>query len=79
MDPILYHPVTNPDGHTLEAVLDQLILEVRQKQERARAASIHGGERESALVVTNLEQALLWQYRRGQITGVVTIDVAPLP
>lgn len=74
-DLLLFDPEHNPSGPTLEAVLDQLIAEVRAKQDRARATGNTAGARESALVVTNLEQALLWQYRRGQITGVVTIDV----
>lgn len=72
---LLFDPEDNPSGPTLEAVLDQLIDEVRAKQARARAIGNTAGARESALVVTNLEQALLWQYRRGQITGVVEVNV----
>lgn len=72
---LLYHPDENPNGMLLEDLLEQVISEVRAKQDRARSAGIAAGARESALVVTNLEQALLWQWRRGQITGVVNIDV----
>ena len=78
-DRLLYDPVANPSGPTLEAVLEQRLAEVRVKQDRARARDDSRGARESALVVTHLEQALLWQYRRGQITGVVEIHVKPLP
>lgn len=78
-DLLLYDPERNPAGPTLEAVLDQLIVEVRVKQDRARAAGNTAGARESALVVTKLEEALLWQWRRGQVTGVVEVHVAGLP
>ena len=72
---LLYDPERNPDGPTLEAVLEQLIHEVRQKQRRAAEANVTTGARESALVVTKLEEALLWQYRRGQLTGAVEVLV----
>lgn len=75
MERLLFHPDEHPTGRTLEDVLEQLIAEVREKQDRARAAGFTVGARESALVVTNLEQALLWQLRRGQLTGVVDIHV----
>lgn len=81
MERLLYDPVENPAGPTIEEVLEQLIVEIREKQERARHACVSAGARESALVVTNLEQALLWQWRRGQITGVVhvVVDAPPRP
>jgi hypothetical protein len=75
VDRLLFHPDEHPTGRTLEDVLEQLIAEVREKQDRAKAAGFTTGARESALVVTNLEQALLWQLRRGQLTGAVDITV----
>jgi hypothetical protein len=78
VDRLLFHPDEHPTGRTLEDVLEQLIVEVREKQDRARDAGFTTGARESALVVTNLEQALLWQLRRGQLTGAVDITVHPV-
>lgn len=75
---LLYDPELNPGGRTLEDVLEQLITEVRRKQDRARQLSNVTGARESSLVVTKLEEALLWQYRRGQLTGAVDVIVKPV-
>lgn len=82
--PLLYDPQSNPDGMLLETALEVLIDEVRAKQDKARlkAADTGGrylGARESATVVTKLEEALLWQLRRGQLTGAVQITATPAP
>lgn len=55
--PILYSD-ENPDGVFLEDVIEQLLDELGKKQQSEPS-------RETALVMTNLEQALLWQMRRG--------------
>lgn len=78
-DLLLYDPEVNPTGPALEDVLERLIAEVRRKQDHARERGVMTGARESALVVTKLEEALLWQIRRGQATGVVEVLVKPLP
>jgi len=83
--PLLYDPQSNPDGMLLETALEVLIDEVRAKQDKAKAKAAQRGDRgyigarESATVVTKLEEALLWQIRRGQLTGAVQITATPAP
>lgn len=64
--PILFSE-SNPDGVFLEDLIEQLLDEVGEKQKLAPS-------RETALVITNLEQALLWQVRRGQKLGGFRVE-----
>ena len=59
--PVLYSE-GNLDGVFLEDLLEQLLDELAAKQADEPS-------RETALVITNLEQALLWQLRRGMRRG----------
>lgn len=67
MDPLIYSP-ENPGGLLIEELLEQVIKEIQAKQAKEPC-------RETALVLTNLEQALMWQLRRGQNRGTVTVDI----
>lgn len=50
----------NPDGVCLEEMLEQLLDELRAKNAEVPS-------RETSLVITHIEQALLWQLRRGMV------------
>jgi hypothetical protein len=68
MRPPLLFSVENSDGVLLEDLLEQLLTEMAMKQEREPC-------RETALVITNLEQALLWQLRRGVKRGTAKFEL----
>ena len=56
----------NPDGMTLEELLERVLGELDLKQQAEPC-------RETAVVMTNLEQALMWQVRRGMKRGQVEV------
>lgn len=58
----LLHSDANPDGVCLEELLEQLLDELRVKNAAVPS-------RETSMVMTKLEEALLWQVRRGQVRG----------
>lgn len=68
MRPPLLLGQENPDGVLLEDLLEQLLSEMEAKQAALPS-------RETACVITNLEQALLWQLRRGMKRGTVMVEI----
>ncbi len=70
-DPILLSD-ENPDGMTLEELLERVLGELAAKQEREPC-------RETALVMTALEQALMWQVRRGMRRGQIEVRLVVNP
>jgi hypothetical protein len=66
MRPPLLFSIENPSGVLLEDLLEQLLAEMAAKQEREPC-------RETALVMTSLEQGLLWQQRRGVKRGTTEV------
>lgn len=63
MRPPLLFSVENPDGVLLEDLFEQLLIELKEKQERHPS-------REGALVITYLETALLWRQRQDVASGI---------
>lgn len=51
---------SNPSGVGLEELLEQLLDELRVKNAEVPS-------RETSMVMTHLEEALLWQMRRGMV------------
>ncbi len=60
----------NPDGVYLEDILEQLLDEVRAKGRTEPS-------RETSLVATHLEVALMYQCRRGVVRGGMRVEGAP--
>lgn len=56
--PPLLFSAENPDGVTLARLIEQILSERRARRGR------QAGTREESLVITKLEEALLWEQRR---------------
>ncbi len=66
----LLHSDANPDGVFLEELLEQLLVELRAKNAEVPS-------RETSLTITCLEEALLWQLRRGMVRAGVRAQGDP--
>ena len=65
--PILFSE-TNPDGVLLEEILPRLVEELQAKMKAEPC-------RETALVITKLEEALHWQIARGLRLGTARLSI----
>jgi hypothetical protein len=65
MRPPLLLSIEAPDGVRLEDLLEQLLKELTEN----RPSQLYAGARENSLVITNLEQALLWRRRALEVRG----------